>query len=159
MARGHKVDGVPELPLVIDGMNGLSTTKTLLGSLQNFGCGSDLSKVRRSKKIKTGCGKYRNSRYVMRKGPLIIHEDDESDLKRAARNLPGVDTCSVHRLNILQLAPGGHLGRFLIFTKAAFKALNGVFGTYRADSLEKKGYQLNRHVMSCADIARIINSD
>lgn len=95
----------------------------------------------------------------MRKGPLIIHEDDESDLKRAARNLPGVDTCSVHRLNILQLAPGGHLGRFLIFTKAAFKALNGVFGTYRADSLEKKGYQLNRHVMSCADIARIINSD
>ena len=38
--------------------------------------------------------------------------------------MPGVDTCNVHRLNILQLAPGGHLGRFLIFTKDAFKALN-----------------------------------
>jgi len=82
--------------------------------------------VRRSKKIRTGAGKYRNSRYVMRKGPLIIHGDgDEAEVKRCARNLPGVDTCSVHRLNILQLAPGGHLGRFAL--------LNKVFGSYIKD--------------------------
>lgn len=159
MARGHRVDQVPELPLVIDGMNGLSTTKALLASLQTFGCDDDLSKVRKSKKIRTGHGKYRNSKYVMRKGPLIIHEDDETDMRRAARNLPGVDSCSVNRLNILQLAPGGHLGRFLIFTKAAFKSLNKVFGTYKADSEQKKGYQLNRPLMTCTDLSRIINSD
>lgn len=95
----------------------------------------------------------------MRKGPLLVHDEEEDDVKQAARNLPGVDTCSVQRLNILQLAPGGHLGRFLIFTKAGFKALNTVFGSYKRKSEEKSGYSLNRHVMTCADIARIINSD
>lgn len=73
--------------------------------------------------------------------------------------MPGVDTCNVHRLNILQLAPGGHLGRFLIFTKDAFKALNSVFGTPSTTSAEKKGYHLNRNVMTVADLSRIINSD
>jgi len=136
MARGHRVDNVPELPLVISGGSGLSTTKALLSSLETFGCGDDLAKVRKSRKIRTGHGKYRNSKYVMRKGPLVIHSDgeDEANIRRVARNLPGVDTCAVNRLNILQLAPGGHLGRFVIFTKTAFKELNKVFGTYKADS-------------------------
>lgn len=84
----------------------------------------ELVKVRKSKKIRTGKGKYRNSRYVMRKGPLIIYSEASKDVKLAARNLPGVDVCNVHRLNILQLAPGGHLGRFCIFTKDAFDELN-----------------------------------
>jgi large subunit ribosomal protein L4e len=158
MARGHRVDNVPELPLVIDNLS-QPNTKTLLSTLQQFGVGDDLAKVRRSKKIRTGAGKYRNSRYVMRKGPLVIYGDESQTVKQAARNLPGVDTCHVGRLNILQLAPGGHLGRFLIFTKDAFKALNNVFGTYKADSLQKNGYKLNRPLMACADIARIINSD
>ena len=95
----------------------------------------------------------------MRKGPLIIYGDESAGVKQAARNLPGVDTCNVHRLNILQLAPGGHLGRFLIFTKDAFKALNTVFGSHKAPSHEKSNWTLNRPVMACADIARIINSD
>jgi large subunit ribosomal protein L4e len=91
-------------------------------------------KVKKSKKTRSGKGKYRNSRYVMRKGPLIIYSDDSKDVKQAARNLPGVDTCNVNRLNILQLAPGGHLGRFCIFTKDALDELNSVFGTYTATS-------------------------
>ena len=95
----------------------------------------------------------------MRKGPLIVHDEADDKLKRAARNLPGVDTCNVHRLNILQLAPGGHLGRFVIFTEGGFRALNRVFGTNRYASLEKGGYHLNRTIMTCADLARIINSD
>jgi len=94
---------------------------------------------------------------------MIVFGEDNDDanthIKKIARNLPGVDACHVNRLNILQLAPGGHLGRFLVFTKSAFKKLNGVFGTNKAECLEKKGYNLNRTVMNCADIARIINSD
>uniref|UniRef100_A0A7S3CHR3 Large ribosomal subunit protein uL4 C-terminal domain-containing protein n=1 Tax=Strombidium rassoulzadegani TaxID=1082188 RepID=A0A7S3CHR3_9SPIT len=158
MARGHRVENVPELPLVIDNLS-KENTKTMLSTLQSLGVGDDLQKVRKSKKVRSGTGKYRNSRYVMRKGPLIIYGDESEGVKNAARNLPGVDTCNVHRLNILQLAPGGHLGRFLIFTKDAFKALTNVFGSYKGESTEKKGYKLNRPVMNCADIARIINSD
>jgi len=57
------------------------------------------------------------------------------------------------------LAPGGHLGRFIIWTKDAFAKLNNIFGNYRAKGVEKSGYVLNRNVMTCADLSRIINSD
>jgi large subunit ribosomal protein L4e len=158
MARGHRVDGVPELPLVLDALTG-GSTKALLATLNQAGCAEDLAKVRRSRKIRTGQGKYRNSRYVMRKGPLIIYGDASEGLKRTARNLPGVDICHVSRLNVLQLAPGGHLGRFCVFTEDAFRALNSTFGSNKAECVQKTGYHLNRHVMNCADISRIINSD
>jgi large subunit ribosomal protein L4e len=101
----------------------------------------------------------RNSRYVLRRGPLIVYGEQNENVKRTARNLPGVDFVNVHRLNLLQLAPGGHLGRFIIWTQDAFKALNGIFGNYRRTDIEKGGYVLNRNVMNCADLARIINSD
>merc|ERR1711967_85841 len=91
-------------------------------------------------------------------GPLVVYNDDDTFTK-AARNIPGVDVCNVHRLNILQLAPGGHLGRFVIYTKSAFAALDSVFGDFVKASTEKKGYTLNRAVMECADLSRIINSD
>jgi len=158
MARGHHVDNVPEFPLVINNL-AQPNTKSLLAVLNSFGAGDDLSKVRSSRSIRSGHGRYRNSKYVMRKGPLIVHDEDSDALKRSARNLPGVDTCNVHRLNILQLAPGGHLGRFVVFTEGAFRALNKVFGTNRYASAEKSGYHLNRSVMTCADLSRIINSD
>jgi len=157
MARGHKVQGVPELPLVIETKD--TNTKSLLSTLTKLGAGADLAKVRKSKQVRQGTGKYRNSRYVMRKGPLIIYGNDSSNIKQAARNLPGVDTCHVERLNVLQLAPGGHLGRFVIYTKDAFKSLSSVFGGYNEKSTQKSGFTLNRTVMTCADIARIINSD
>jgi len=160
MARGHHVDKVPELPLVVEtGLGKNDKTPTLLTALTKLGVTDELTKVKRSKKIRSGKGKYRNSRYVMRKGPLIIYSDASKNVKQAARNLPGVDTCNVHRLNILQLAPGGHLGRFCIFTKDAFDELNTVFGTFAKSSEEKKGYTLARPVMTCADLSRIINSD
>jgi len=157
MARGHKVESVPEFPLVIETKD--ANTKSLLSTLVKLGAGEDLAKVRKSKQIRQGTGKYRNSRYVMRKGPLLVYGDDSASVKQAARNLPGVDTCHVNRLNVLQLAPGGHLGRFVIFTKDAFNGLNSVFGSYKTGSTQKSGYALNRTVMSCADISRIINSD
>jgi large subunit ribosomal protein L4e len=158
MARGHRVNQVPELPLVVENLNA-ETTKTLLSTLTKLGAGEDLKRSRKSKKVRIGQGKMRNSRYVLRKGPLIVYGDENNLVKRTARNLPGVETVNVNRLNLLQLAPGGHLGRLIIWTKDAFKALNNLFGSYRAKSIEKTGYILNRNVMTCADLARIINSD
>ena len=159
MARGHKVDNVAELPLVINGLASGSKTSGLLETLDKFGFSDELLKVKKSKATRAGKGKYRYSRYVLRKGPLVIYNDEDEALVKAARNISGIDVCNVHRLNILQLAPGGHLGRFTVFTKSAFAALDSVFGDYNKDSLEKKGYRLNRPVMDCADLARIINSD
>merc|ERR1711997_1034272 len=64
----------------------------------------------------------RNRRTVMKRGPLVIYDQDQG-LTKAFRNIPGVDTISVDNLNLLKLAPGGHVGRFCIWTEAAFKNL------------------------------------
>merc|ERR1719223_1596869 len=158
MARGHRIEAVPELPLVVDSLN-VEKTSQLLKSLDNLGCAGDLTRVRSSKKMRAGQGKLRNARFCLRKGPLIVYGEENNLVKNAARNLPGVDTCNVNRLNLLQLAPGGHLGRLVVFTKDAFEALDKIFGTYREKSVTKSGFQLGRNMMSCADLARIINSD
>jgi len=69
-----------------------------------------------------------------------------------------VDVANVERLNLLDLAPGGHLGRFVIWTESAFKKLEEVYGTSEAPS-QKKGFVLPRPKMTNADLGRIINSD
>merc|ERR1711957_796545 len=71
----------------------------------------------------------------------------------------GVEMCHVERLNILQLAPGGHLGRLIIWTKSAFEKLNHIFGTYDSPAVGKKGYRLEGHTLQNANLARIINSN
>merc|ERR1719461_1502619 len=74
MARGHQIDEVPELPLVVsDSANKIEKTKEAVAMLSGLGCDSDLTKVKDSKKIRAGRGKARNRRYVMRKGPLVVH--------------------------------------------------------------------------------------
>ena len=160
LARGHRIEKVNEIPLVIDSLS-VNKTSQLLKILINLGVEDELRRCAESKKLRAGKGKYRNRRYVIRKGPLIVFNDDENDQKvvKAARNIVGVDVCNVHRLNLLKLAPGGTLGRFVIWTQSAFKALNDVFGTYRRDSGEKSGYNLQRNVVHTADVSRLINSD
>merc|ERR1712166_1169211 len=155
LARGHRVESCPELPLVAD-VNSAESTGAMLASI---GGGADLARVRASKAVRNGQGKMRNSRFTMRKGPLIVHDNDDTNVARNARNLPGVDTCNVHRLNLLMLAPGGHIGRFVVYTPKAFAALDCIFGTNDKVGVEKGGYHLNRTSMECADLARIINSD
>jgi len=93
----------------------------------------------------------RNRRHVQRRGPLVVFAEDKG-ITKAFRNLPGVDLQHVDRLNLLELAPGGHLGRFVIWTKGAFSALNNWAG-------KKKDYTLPRSLITNSDISRIINSD
>merc|ERR1719203_1262773 len=75
------------------------------------------------------------------------------------RNIPGVETACVDRLNLLKLAPGGNFGRFIIWTEGAFDKLNAMYGTEGSNSPLKKGYHLPRAQMENADVSRIINSD
>jgi len=166
MARGHQIEEVPELPLVVsDSANKIEKTKEAVALLAGLGCDADLAKVKESKKIRAGRGKARNRRYVMRKGPLVVHaltkeeETDGSSIAKSFRNIPGVEVCNVDRLNLLQLAPGGAFGRLVVYTEGAIKRLGQLFGTYKGGSALKKGYTLPRSCMTNTDIARIINSN
>jgi len=159
MARGHRVDEVSELPLVVsDGVQSIAKTKKAVEFLNGIGLKAELEKVLNSKKIHTGRGKSRNRRYTMRRGPLVVYEEDNG-ISRAFRAIPGVDLCHVDRLNLLKLAPGGTFGRLIVWTEPAFKKLQVLFGSYKSGSSVKKGYHLPRAPMVNADIARIINSD
>jgi large subunit ribosomal protein L4e len=160
MARGHRVSNIPNLPLVVeDRIESYEKTREAVEFLKRFGAYEDVAKVQNSKKMRAGIGKIRNRRYRQRKGPLVIYSNENVKLVKAFRNIPGVDVSNVHRLNLRELAPGGHVGRLIIWTQSAFAALDTIFGTYRKTGTEKSGYQLNRSLLSNADIARIINSN
>jgi large subunit ribosomal protein L4e len=159
MARGHKVNQLAEIPMIVDGFSGISKTQQMIEKLNALGFEEELMKVKNSRKVRTGQGKYRNRRYRMKKGPLVIYDNNDQTLVNPARGIQGVEMCHVDRLNILQLAPGGHIGRLIIWTKSAFERLNHIFGTYDSPAVGKKGYRLERHTLQNANLARIINSN
>jgi len=159
MAHGHRIEQVPEIPLVLsDAAESITKTSKAMEVLKKIGAFPDVEKSKDSKAIRSGKGKMRNRRYVLRKGPLVVYGNN-SGIAKAFRNLPGVELASVDSLNLLQLAPGGHLGRFCIWTKSAFEKLDSIFGTTTKESAVKKGYKLPRAQMANADLARLINSD
>jgi large subunit ribosomal protein L4e len=158
-ARGHRVDKVDEIPLVLDNLAGVSKTKAASAILSRFGALDDVIKAKESRAVRLGAGKTRNRRYVMRRGPLLVVADiDGPEVKRAFRNLPGLEISNVGSLNLLQLAPGGHLGRFVIWSKAAFEQLPAIYGSVDTAAAAKKGYTLPRPVVTNADIATVINA-
>ena len=152
------------MPLVISStvFSGAALIKTsaALGLLKTVGAGPDINKVRKSRKLRAGKGKLRGRRHRQRRGPLIVYNPDEDgrELVRAFRNIPGVETSSVFALNLLQLAPGGHLGRFIVWTSSAFAALDKIYGSTTTPSVLKKDFLLPSNLVSNADIGRLINS-
>merc|ERR1719221_103591 len=94
----------------------------------------------------------------MRRGPLIVYSEDNG-IVRSMRNIPGVETACVDRLNLLKLAPGGNFGRYIIWTESAFKKIADIYGAQGSVAPLKKGYNLPRAQMENADVSRIINSD
>jgi len=142
LARGHKIEGVSEIPLVVSSsVESIQKTKEAVAALQGLQAHADVAKVIASKKVRAGSGKARNRKYRQRRGPLVIYGEDKG-LVKAFRNIPGVETANVRSLNLLTLAPGGHLGRFVIWTESAFAQLDEVFGTFDKPSTLKNGYKL-----------------
>merc|ERR1711979_7533 len=100
MAKGHQVDSVPEIPLVVS------------NAAQEY------------KKTKQA-----------------------------------VDLLDVNNLNVLRLAPGGHVGLFLIFTEDAFKALDAIYGNFSAGSSSKKNWSIPSAVIQNSDLQALLQSD
>jgi len=160
MSRGHRIGNVPEMPLVVSNdIANVDKTKKAIATMKNFGADEDVQKAKDSRNVRRGKGKMRNRRYTMRRGPLIIYSDDTKNVCQAFKNLSGVELCNVSRLNLLQLAPGGHVGRFCIWTQSAFEKLDGLFGSSTVKSKSKSGFSMPRHMVVSGDIARVINSD
>ncbi|KAL7644599.1 UNVERIFIED_CONTAM: hypothetical protein RMT77_004138 [Armadillidium vulgare] len=159
MSKGHIIHETPEVPLVVgDKVEEAKTTKEAMMFLRKCRAWSDVLKVYKSKRFRAGVGKMRNRRRIQRTGPLIVYNKDQG-LVKAFRGIPGADTIQVKKLNLLKLAPGGHVGRFVIWTESAFRKLDKLYGTWRKPSKLKTNYNLPTPKMTNTDLMRIIQSD
>ncbi|XP_031639082.1 60S ribosomal protein L4 [Contarinia nasturtii] len=158
-SKGHIIDGVSEFPLVVsDETQKLTKTKQAVALLRRLRVWADIQKVYKSQRFRAGRGKMRNRRRIQRRGPLVVYYKDEG-IRKAFRNIPGVDTLAVDKLNLLKLAPGGHVGRFVVWTESAFSRLNDLFGTWDKASTMKKGYNLPQPKMANTDLSRLLKSE
>lgn len=120
-ARGHSF--TCSLPVVFeDGFESLGTTKEVLAALEAAGLGGDIERAKNSRKVRAGRGKMRGRRYKQRKSVLIVTSENQM---LPARNLAGVDTVPVDRLNAELLAPGTQAGRLTVWTESALRRLEG----------------------------------
>merc|ERR1711994_365549 len=159
MAKGHQIGEIPEVPMVVsDKVQGYTKTKDAVIFLRKTHAWADVAKVYATRRMRAGKGKLRDRRRVQKLGPLIVYDKDEG-VTKAFRNIPGVDCIQVDALNLLKLAPGGHVGRFCIWTEAAFRKLDGLFGTWRKPSSSKKGWNLPQPKMANTDLSKLLKSE
>jgi len=160
-ARGHRVNNLKELPVVLDLDVKVEKTQKAKELLHKLGLLDDVNASKDSRRVRSGIGKIRNRRFKNKKGPLVVH-DGETEQLRAFRNLPGVEFSHVHSLSILKLAPGGHLGRLCVWTKSAFEQLDKLFGTHTSLSTRLRNgrnWVLPRSCISNTDVESILTSD
>lgn len=121
--RPHVFDG--DLPkIVADDFETLKKTKEVIGVLKALGLYGDVERAKARKRYRAGKGKMRGRRYVGKKSLLIVVGND-SEVLRAARNLPGVDAVAARNLNVELLAPGAKAGRLTLWTRSAINFLEG----------------------------------
>uniref|UniRef100_A0A2K6LPP6 Large ribosomal subunit protein uL4 C-terminal domain-containing protein n=1 Tax=Rhinopithecus bieti TaxID=61621 RepID=A0A2K6LPP6_RHIBE len=157
-SKGHRVEEVPELPLVVeDKVEGYKKTKEAVLLRKKLKAWNDIKKVYASQGMRAGKGKTRNCCRIQRRGPCIIYNEDNGIIK-AFRNIPGITLLNVSKLNILKLPPGGHVGRFCIWTESTFRKLDELYGTWRKAASLKSNYSLPMHKMINTDLSRILKS-
>ncbi|MBN2154945.1 MAG: 50S ribosomal protein L4 [Candidatus Lokiarchaeota archaeon] len=122
--RGHKIEKVPSIPLVVDDkIQTIKTTSEILKVFNKLGLSDDIERVKSSVKIRSGKGKRRGRKYKKRKSLLVVVKDNFG-IFQATRNIPGVDIVEVSKLNCRDLAPGALPGRLTLWSHSAFKQLN-----------------------------------
>jgi len=128
-ARGHKVDEIRELPIVVDDkIEEVKKSKEIVEFLKKIGLEEELERVK-EKKVRAGRGKMRGRRYKKKVGILFVINEDRG-ISKAVRNLPGCEVVKVKDLSVEQLAPGGKPGRLTIFTKSAILKLGERYGSF-----------------------------
>lgn len=125
-SRGHIIDNIPELPLVIDDkIQTIKKTSAAFKIFSDLGLNTELSKSKQSKKIRAGKGKRRGRKYKKNRGILFVIKEDFGIMK-ATRNIPGIEIVKFENMSINNLAPGGSLGRLILWSQSAFDELNNL---------------------------------
>jgi len=126
-SRGHASAKVKEFPLVVvDEIESLKDVESVKGALEKLGVWEDILRAKSRVGVRAGVGKRRGRRAKKAVGPLVVVAE-EKGIRRAARNLSGVDVVKVERLSVEALAPGTHPGRLTVWSESALKKLNEIY--------------------------------
>lgn len=157
-SRGHRISQLKSIPLIVhqDDLKAIKKTKDAKNFIISLGLQEELEKTKKTY-IRAGKGKLRNRRYQHRKGPLIVYDEDFD--KKPFRNIQGVEMEKVDNISVLDLCPGGHPGRLIIWTKDAFEKLSDLFGDFTNESNLKGGFILNAGITSNDDVESLFFSE
>ena len=151
-ARGHAIKEIQNIPVVIsDEIESITKTKAAVAALKAIHVYPDVKRVIEGKVHRSSKGKMRRSTFKTKRGPLVVYANDKGIVK-AFRNIPGVDVQNVSRLSLYQLAPGATLGRLVVWSESAFKALDQIYES-------KRGFSLPRSLLTNEDLERVAYSD
>ncbi len=116
--RGHNIEG-KHIPLVLnDNISGINKTKDLIVLLKKFGFTRELERCSK-RKVRAGKGKARGRKYKIKKGPLVIVNEDKGIMR--IQKIPGIDVVNVKDLRVEDFAPGTHPGRLTVWSKTALE--------------------------------------
>lgn len=122
-ARGHKLNGSLQLPLVVDSaIESVKRVHEARHILEKLGLAEDLQRAAEGRRLRSGRSRLRKGGFRTPKSVLIVFGHDEG-IWRATRNIPGVEAISVEKLNAELLAPGGVAGRLTLWTESAVKKM------------------------------------
>ncbi|MFC2153965.1 50S ribosomal protein L4 [Candidatus Altiarchaeota archaeon] len=122
VSRGHIIDKIPEFPIIVEEkLETLQKAKEATEVLEKLGLGADLERAQKISS-KAGRAKSRGQGKREKKSVLIVVEKDKG-IKRALKNIPGVDVLEVQELDVNSLAPGTHAGRLTVWTETAVQKL------------------------------------
>jgi len=118
--RGHMVPA--NYPIILESrIESISKTKELKKIFESLELKAEIERTSK-KKVRAGKGKARGRKYKKKVGPLLI-VSKTCNLEKSAKNIPGVQTILVNKLNAELLAPGTIPGRLTLFTEAAVDKL------------------------------------
>jgi Ribosomal protein L4 len=112
------------LPIVISNLEELKKAKEYRDLFNKLKIINFIEYVKENKKQRAGKGKMRNRRIKKYRGILFLLSSD-SQLPKVS--IDGVEFSKVDQLNIEKLAPGGKLGRFIIWSEKAIEDLRNLY--------------------------------
>ncbi len=127
--RGHVIEQVPQIPLVIDDeISSIRKASELRSIFVKLGLWLDVQRAKKSRKRLSGVARKRRRKIYRTSKSVLIVVDSDNGISKAARNFPGVDVCTISNLNVFLLAPGSHPGRLTVWSRSAFMKLFKLFG-------------------------------
>ncbi|MBN2066891.1 MAG: 50S ribosomal protein L4 [Candidatus Diapherotrites archaeon] len=121
--KRHSLPKEAGLPVIVeDNFEKIAKTKEVLKAFKALGLADDVESAKQKTRKRAGKGKKRGRKKKIKKSVLIVTKEN-SQVFKAARNLPGVECTIVKHLNAKLLAPGSEPGRLTVWSESAVKEL------------------------------------